>query len=765
MTRVKSAPRTRTQRSKAQRSRIAPRAARRLGDKERVLLFSLLLAAATIALYIPALGHGFLVFDDSDYITTNYHLHGGLRWSTIEWAFTANRAANWHPLTWLSHALDYQLFGLNATGHHFVSILIHAINAVLLFLILNWMTRRVGPSLLVAALFAVHPVNAESVAWVAERKNVLSMLFFLLAIAAYVKYARKPDWKRYLLVAALFAAGLMAKPMVITLPFVLLLLDYWPLDRVAFHHSPFAVRRQELREVSGEQRIANGEWRALLWEKVPLLLLSAASAVVTLKVQRSGYAVRTLVEFPLAVRIENALVAYVLYLRNMIWPTRLALYPHLAIAPPAWQWILSALLLATITAAVIVFRRKRYLPVGWFWFLGTLVPVIGLVQVGEGAMADRYAYLPLIGIFIVIAFGLSDLSRAKQLSLASQVVPALCVLAGLSALTYRQMSYWASDYTLWAHTLAVTENPFAHDAIGSALLDPNMVIASGDNDLNTAEKRMNAARAHFQRALEMRRELAPQNPAAYVPDMATTLNNLGNLDRLERKPERARADYTQALQLQQQVRQQKLQVFPADEAVTLNNLGALERDSGQLDAAAHHFADALAIYRRVAQSDPDGYEPKIAETLNNLALVARQQKSLDEARQHYEEALQIQRQLVREDPDRYLPFLAKTLNDLGILDAVQQRDDDARHHYEEALSIYRGLVRADTQTYLPFLAATLNNLALLDEGQNHFADARAHFEEALELFQQLYHDSPVRYRADVARVQTSLEELKGKAAQ
>ncbi len=324
----------------------------------------------------------------------------GLSWSTIKWAFASTEAANWHPLTWLSHALDYQLFALNPAGHHLDSVLIHAVNAVLLFLLLVWGTKRVGPSLLVAALFAVHPLNVESVAWVAERKNVLSTFFFLLAIGAYGWYARKPDWRRYLLVAALFAAGLMAKPMVITLPFVLLLLDYWPLQRIAFRSSSFAVRQNAGAEISAEKRTTTKHLRFLLLEKVPLLFLSAASAWITLKAQR--VAERTFQELPLGVRIENAVVAYGSYLWKAIWPARLAFYPHSVTALPAWQWILSALVLIGVTTLVIIFRRRGYLPVGWFWFLGTLVPVIGLVQVGEYAMADRYAYIPLIGIFVGI---------------------------------------------------------------------------------------------------------------------------------------------------------------------------------------------------------------------------------------------------------------------------------------------------------------------------------------------------------------------------
>ncbi len=452
-----------------------------------------LLAAMTIAIYSPVIEYSFLVLDDHDYITANPHIHGGLRWSTIKWALRSTAAANWHPLTWLSHALDYQLFALNAAGHHLDSVLIHALNAVLLFLLLVWVTKHVGPSLLVAALFALHPINVESVAWVSERKNVLSTLFFLWAIGAYAWYAKKPSWRRYLLVATLFATGLMAKPMVITLPFVLLLLDYWPLGRiVGTSTSDFNVPQLEITK--------------LLLEKIPLLFFSAASAMITLRAQRSGMAVRNLHQFPLAVRIENAIVAYCLYLWKMLWPARLALYPHSAIALPAWQWILSALVLVSITALVVAFHGKRYLPVGWFWFLGTLVPVIGLVQVGEASMADRYAYIPLIGIFVMIAWGLADFVDARKIPTVWWVVPALCMLGALGFATRRQVSYWDSDYDLWAHALSVNEiNPFAHDAMGSALLDPGLAMTLTNHEkVDTPQTRMEEARLHFERALALR---------------------------------------------------------------------------------------------------------------------------------------------------------------------------------------------------------------------------------------------------------------------
>jgi tetratricopeptide (TPR) repeat protein len=751
MGRAKNVSKTRAQVPKRHNSKPAPRSTGpSAAAKQRAGLFSVLLAAVTVALYLPVTKHSFIVLDDRDYVTANFHLHGGLTWNTVKWAFTSTAAANWHPLTWLSHALDYQLFALNPAGHHWDSVLIHALNAVVLFLLLAWVTKRAGPSLLVAALFALHPINVESVAWVAERKNLLSTLFFLAAIAAYGWYARKPDWRRYLLVATLFAAGLMAKPMVITLPFVLLLLDYWPLGRIA--GSPPSV--VWVPQLAGSR---------LMLEKLPLLFLSAASAWITLKAQRTGYAVRTLHQFPLAVRIENAVLAYGLYLWKMFWPARLALYPHPAMTVPAWQWILSALVLLTVTVLVVSFRTQRYLPVGWFWFLGTLIPVIGLVQVGEASMADRYAYIPLIGIFVIVAWGLSDLAQARAVPTVWRVIPALCALIALGFVTDRQMRYWDSDYDLWAHTLAVTENPFAHDAMGSALLDPELAMASTDLESLGTEQRMEEARQHFARALELRRQLAQQNPAAYLPDIATTLNNLGNLDRLQNRPEDARQHYEAALEIHRQLVQQNLEQYLPDMAMVLTNLGSLEKNTMTGDTARQHFEESLKIYRQVAQQDPDQYLPKVAEVLNNLGFVEREQKRLDRARQHYEEALRIRRQLAQLDPDAYLPYLATTLNDLGILDAAQNRTDEARQHYEEALKSYRQLAQGDPDTYLPYLAATLNNLALVDESQNRVEESRSHFNEDLSIYRKLAQGDSGRYAGDIRRVEGSLEELEKKA--
>lgn len=627
--------------------------------------------------------------------------------------------------------------------------LIHTLNVVLLFLLLNRVTRRPGPSLLVAALFAVHPLNVESVAWVAERKNVLSTFFFLSAIVCHVWYAQKPDWRRYLLLAALFAMGLMAKPMVITLPFVLLLLDYWPLGRIqggtpsVIDVPQFAVSR-------------------LLLEKVPLLVLSAASAAITLKAQRAGLAVRTLRQFSFAVRIENAVVAYGMYLWRMLWPARLApLYPHPGDSPPAWQVALSAIVVVMVTGLVIRFRHRRYLLVGWLWFLGTLIPVIGLVQVGDAARADRYAYVPLIGIFVMIAWALADLAQVRKIPAEWQVALALCVLSGLAFATYRQLSYWDSEYDLWSHTLEVTgRNPFAHDALGAALLEPDVAMTPDElTNLDTDQKRMDAARQHYEEALSIRRELAQHNPNVYLPDMATTLNNLGNLDRIQQRMEAARQHYEESLDIHRQLLRQNSDPYLPDMAMALNNLGFLDKVQKRTEEAHQQFAEALEIYRQLALQSPDTYLPDMAMTLNNLAITERDLKRMEEARSHYEEALKIRRRLAQQNPETYLPDVAMTLNDLANLEVEQKRTADAGAHYEEALKIYRQLAQQNLDTYQPYVAGTLNNLGFLDKSQNRIEESRAYYQEAMTIYQELSKEDPNRYANDVARVEASLEEM------
>jgi protein O-mannosyl-transferase len=530
----------------------------------------LLLAVITLALYNPVTRHPFVNYDDDRYVTENVHVRQGLTWDTVSWMLTSTEQANWHPLTWMSHALDCSLFRLNPAGHHFTSVLVHVVNVILLFLLLMWATGRMGPSLLVAAIFAVHPINVESVAWVAERKNVLCTLFFLLTLWAYGWYARKPGWKRYLAVFTLFAAALAAKPMAITLPFVLLLLDYWPLARSR------SATDSESQAVS---------WSRLVVEKLPLFTLSVASAVITMHVQQAGGAVRSVEQFSLGVRISNAIYAYAMYLWKTIWPICLApLYPHPGNSLATWQITTAALVLVTLTAVVLKLRARRYLLVGWLWFLGTLIPVIGLVQVGDAAMADRYAYIPLIGIFVMIVFGGADVAAARGVGvfIPSAVAGVALILLGL--VTHRQIGYWDSSFDLWSHALAVTQNNFiAEDNLGGALL------LSGDSD---------AAFPHFEAASRIN----PHDPMSR--------SNLGTYFQTHGRLAEAIEQYQSAIALTSD---------PGLLAQTYANLGAAQRSLGEDAASRASFDQSLRL-------NPNQFNAWLG-----LGLLARKQGNLDES--------------------------------------------------------------------------------------------------------------------------------------
>ena len=414
----------------------------------------LLLAVATLAFYNPIAHCGFVYSDDVVYVMRNPAIQSGLTWEAVKYAFTSVNTGIWHPLTWLSHALDCQLFGLNPAGHHYVSLLFHTANAVLLLVLLLEATGAAWPSLIVAALFALHPQNVESVAWAAERKNVLSMFFFLLALWLYGRYARQGGVGRYLGVVSLFALGLLAKPQIVTLPCVLLLWDYWPLGRM------FAA------DPNSAAKCAPRSFSYLIREKLPLFFLAAASSALTMWSQHAGSALRSLEEYSFSTRLGNALVCYVRYVAHTLWPVRLSpIYPHQG-APTFGQVAGAVALLALMTIFVVRRRNLRYLAVGWFWFLGTLVPMIGIVQVGEQAMADRYAYIPAIGLFIMLAWGVAEVVNREHIPHAWAAVAAALMIATLGVLTYRQLGYWHDGETLWGYAARVTDrNYLAHSEL------------------------------------------------------------------------------------------------------------------------------------------------------------------------------------------------------------------------------------------------------------------------------------------------------------
>jgi tetratricopeptide (TPR) repeat protein len=392
------------------------------------------LAVLTWLVFGQTLWHDFINYDDPRYVYENTKITGGLSISGIAWAFTHIHSLNWHPLTTISHMLDCQLYALRAGWHHFTNVFLHTLAAMLLFLALQQMTGAVWRSAFVTAVFAIHPLRVESVAWIAERKDVLSGVFFMLTLLAYMYYAHVPRVRGYLLVVFLFACGLMCKPMLVTLPFVLLLLDYWPLDRM------------------------KGQLGNRVAEKIPLIALSAVSSVITFLVQKG--AVGRTEELPILERINNAIVSYVLYIWQMLWPVNLAVfYPHPENRLPLWEIIFSLVLLICITAVAIAVRKKRpYLVTGWLWYLGMLVPVIGLVQVGWQGRADRYTYLPQIGLYIAATWAVTDLTALYRHQRAILSTAAIVVIAALSCCAWVQTSYWRDSETLFRHALAVTTN-------------------------------------------------------------------------------------------------------------------------------------------------------------------------------------------------------------------------------------------------------------------------------------------------------------------
>ncbi len=536
-----------------------------------LLLPCLILIAIVLVPYNRVIHNNFIRYDDDTYITDNAHVKAGVTWMTVNWAFTTHDAANWHPLTWLSHALDCQLFGLNPAGHHYVNVLLHAVNAVLLFLLLQSATGFRWRSLMVAALFALHPVNVESVAWAAERKNVLSMLFFLAALYAYTGYTRRPAVVRYLAVVSAFALALMCKPQVITFPLLLLLWDYWPLSR-------FGIA------TPGERGRTTGITRLVL-EKLPLLLLSAASAWVTMRAQRAGGAVKSLSEYSPLLRLETALIAYVDYLGKAIWPARLAgLYAHAIRAYPAWQVGAAFLLLVIITAWVVRAREQCYLAFGWFWFLGSMVPMLGLVQVGFQSMADRYAYIPFVGLFVMVVWLAADWAEARQLSARWIAIPAASCLLVLGMLTYRQVGYWHDTQSFWQHTLESTENNYlAEDNFGELLF---------------SQGKTEEAAGHFRAALAIRSD-----------DMSAILN-LGAY-------EYRHGNLTAAVERYRVVVNQS-----SDEglrATAYGSLGFVYLKTGQPIEAKHCFESELQL------------KPNSPRALVGLGLIAQQNANLPEA--------------------------------------------------------------------------------------------------------------------------------------
>ncbi|MFZ0917176.1 MAG: tetratricopeptide repeat protein [Candidatus Udaeobacter sp.] len=561
----------------------------------------MLLTGLSLAVFGQTIRYNFVNFDDDRYVYNAPAIQAGLTLKGIVTAFTSQHARNWHPLTTLSHMLDCQLYGLNAGGHHATNVLLHTIAALLLFRVLREMTGALWKSAIVAALFAVHPLHVESVAWVSERKDVLSAVFFFLMLDAYVRYARAPSIRRYVVVTALFAAGLMSKAMLVTAPIVLLGLDYWPLRR--FDQTAPTRGKAKIRESANRRRII----RRLFLEKVPLLILSAGTGIITFALQKR--ATGSIPALPLLWRAQNAVTGYIIYVWKTLWPTRLAVfYPHPNNTLATWQVVLAIAFVLAITCAVIVFRHERpYLFTGWFWYLVMLVPVIGFVQVGEQGHADRYTYLPSIGLFLIAVWTAGDVAALGQVRLWRGIAIAgtIVVVAALACTAFTQTSYWRNSETLWTHALAVTtDNDVAHNNLGYLCVDGGELdkamshfeaaakIRSGKLDphynLGTAFVEMNLgdalarkgqpdeAMAHFEQAIKLQ------------PDYAEAYYNRGNVLLAKGRIDEAIADFEKTLQL-----------LPTD-ADAHTGLGNALLRKGAVKEAIAHYNEAMAL----APNDP-----------------------------------------------------------------------------------------------------------------------------------------------------------------
>jgi tetratricopeptide (TPR) repeat protein len=574
---------------------------------------SVALISVNIAVYAPVAHYEFVTWDDPQYLLDNPHVSGGLTGPGVSWAWTSGYASNWHPLTWWSHMLDVQMYGMSAGPHHVTNLLLHIANTLLLFGLLHGMTGRLGSSAFVAALFAVHPLHVESVAWVSERKDVLSTLFWMLTVWAYLWYLRRHRLGRYVVMAVLFALGLMAKPMLVTLPFLLLLLDVWPLGRVTLEWS----KRQRSRAFE------------LVREKLPLIALAAASSTITFIVQRQGGAVAASEALPLGDRLANALVSYMRYILQMLWPARLAAVYPFSRPVPEW-WVVGSLLgfLALSIVAIRAARPYPYVAVGWLWFVGTLVPVIGVIQVGSQAMADRYTYIPIVGLFIIVAWGGVDL--CARWPIRRQVLPIAGGLAivACSVIAREQVEYWRNSLALWGHAVEVT--------------DANFIAQNGLGEALAGQGKVDEAIAHFSEAVR----LSPDFPAAQ--------NNLGVELKRQRHFGEAIAHYSQALRTR------------PDFAEAHNNLANALDEEGRTNEAITHYTEALRI------------KPNYAEAHNGLGVALAKEARLGEAVEHFSAAMRLK------------PDSVDAYNNLGIALAMQGKREDAIHQFSEALRVSPG---------------------------------------------------------------------------
>jgi tetratricopeptide (TPR) repeat protein len=651
------------------------------------LWISLFLTAGTLLVYWPVTHHEFVSFDDTDFVTANSHVKAGLTMEGFKWAWHSEVARNWHPVTMLAHMLDCQLFGLNAGRHHLVNLLFHLANALLLFHLLKLMTGAIWRSAFVAALFAWHPLHVESVAWIAERKDVLSTLFWFMTLWAYILYAREVGRQGskiatlkafgakgfYVLALLFFALGLMSKPMLVTMPFVLLLLDFWPLGRLnpgqttAPANGPPPTGRRKAKwkppALAGGKSFFPGR---LLWEKVPFLTMSALLCVVTFSIQKHGGAMLTGRDLPIASRIENALISYWRYIGKMFWPGHLAGLYLRSGEWPLWLAALAALSLLIVSIIVVSqMRRRPWLAVGWFWYLGTLVPVIGLVQVGMQSMADRFTYVPLLGLFIILSWGACEWARSWRLPDFAAGAAATLVLIACMMSSARQVACWKDSETLFKRMIAATKNNYmAHYNLAN---------------LYAREKRTGEAAAHYEAALEEE------------PNYADAHNNLAGLFLDQKRYDDAIRHYAAAIRINPQY------LYYFNYANALADAASARRDTNE-------FAEALRAYGQALLLDPGA-----SEAHNNLGMTWDAQGRESEAAAEFGEA-------VRLKPD----FEPAHFNLANALDRLGRRD--------ESIAEYRAAARLD-----PDRAASHNALGISYAMQNEMAAAAQEFKEVVRL--------------------------------
>ncbi len=743
------------------------------------------------------LGSEFIRTDDGLYVVYNPHVQAGLTRAAIAWAFNIGYAGNWHPLTWMSHMLDCRLFGLNPMGHHAVNLLLHIASTTLLYLTLARATRSMWKSAFVAALFAVHPLHVESVAWVAERKDVLSTFFWMLTMWAYVRYTERPSWRSYIPVFVFLALGLMAKQMLVTLPFVLLLLDYWPLNR---------------RQTTDNRRQKGSG--TLVLEKVPLLILSVGAGVLVFLAQRTGGAMGRAHDMTFAWQVSNALLSYVRYLAKMVWPAKLVFFYPLGVpSSVGWMGIASAVLLIAVTVAVVMTRRRHpYLLMGWLWYLGTLIPVIGLVQVGAQSMADRYTYIPLIGIFIMLAWGAPELLRLPSSHPHSNPLPptgegvvlaksrrkaagegvvgagsvnhqpstinhfptlavaSLVIVAALSACTWKQVGYWHDDFGLCRHAIRYTEgNYMAYGALGMALADERKYDqAIGQYQLalkyapswSVGYDYLGAALAETGKYAQA--ESAYKTSLRLMPSSPKTLDGLGIVLAKQNKLDGAVSAFQESIRLDPQL--------PGAYA----NLGKAYIAQGKLDEAQRAYSDGLTA----CQGSVSGSSKEYAALHNGMGTALAYMGKLDEAAQEQRQAVQVN------------PKFAQAYADLGRLLGLQGKTSEAAAAYTEAIRLQpndavahnglgdvlltQGDVKGATKQYreavrlAPMFKTARRNLASVlstpQGGEQSLMQAAQHFNRGNMYQSQRRLDDAIREYEAAVRARPSFAEAHGNLA-